>query len=181
MELPNPDSQVHENTSKEGSYSGTNQCKIQITQKINHEGEINRARYMPSNPNLIATRTVMGPVYLFDRTKHSNTPKSDGVCMPDLVLLGHEKEGYGLSWHPGTFKSHLLASSSDSIICHWYALSQLLHDNKSRDVEGMTKESRTLDPFRSYTGHTAWVEDVQWHPMHDTLFASVGDDKQLMM
>ena len=30
--------------------------RIQITQRINHEGEVNRARYMPQNPDLIATK-----------------------------------------------------------------------------------------------------------------------------
>ena len=31
--------------------------KIEITQKIVHKGEVNRARYCPQNPNLIATKT----------------------------------------------------------------------------------------------------------------------------
>lgn len=30
--------------------------RIQVTQRINHEGEVNRARYMPQNPDLIATK-----------------------------------------------------------------------------------------------------------------------------
>ena len=30
--------------------------RIQITQRINHDGEVNRARYMPQNPDLIATK-----------------------------------------------------------------------------------------------------------------------------
>ena len=31
--------------------------KIEIIQKIVHKGEVNRARYCPQNPNLIATKT----------------------------------------------------------------------------------------------------------------------------
>lgn len=30
----------------------------QATQLINHEGEVNRARYCPQNPHLLATKTV---------------------------------------------------------------------------------------------------------------------------
>jgi len=39
------------------SYGGT-AGKIVITQQINHDGEVNRARYMPSNATIIATKTV---------------------------------------------------------------------------------------------------------------------------
>jgi hypothetical protein len=41
-------------------------AKIEITQKINHEGEVNRARYNPKNPYLIATKSPSADVYVFD-------------------------------------------------------------------------------------------------------------------
>lgn len=47
---------------------------------------------MPQNPDLIATKTVMGEVYIFDRTKHPSQPTND-VCKPDIILRGHTKEG----------------------------------------------------------------------------------------
>lgn len=65
---------------------------MQITQSINHTGEVNRARYMPQNPDLIATKTVMGEVYVFDRTKHPSQPIGN-ECKPDITLRGHTKEG----------------------------------------------------------------------------------------
>lgn len=51
---------------------------------------------MPKNCNIIATRTVYGSVYIFDRSRHASTPSSDGICRPDIKLVGHEKEGYFL-------------------------------------------------------------------------------------
>lgn len=75
------------------TYGGA-ECKISIVQQINHDGEVNRARYMPGNPDIIATRTCHGPVYIFDRTKHTSVPAQDGVCSPDIKLMGHTKEGY---------------------------------------------------------------------------------------
>ncbi|RUS21863.1 putative histone-binding protein Caf1 [Endogone sp. FLAS-F59071] len=105
-----------------GSYGGYNGARVKVTQKIPHDGEVNRARYMPQNPNLIATKTRHGDVFVFDRTKHESIPK-----------------------------------------------------------DGANKEQRVLDPLRVYTGHTASVEDVAWHGLHDTLFASVGDDMRLMI
>lgn len=68
-------------------------ARIRVTQTINHAGEVNRARYMPQNPDLIATKTVRGEVYVFDRSKHeSNAPKNGG-CKPNIVLKGQTKEG----------------------------------------------------------------------------------------
>lgn len=56
-----------------GSVSG----KIEIEIKINHEGEVNRARYMPQNPCIIATKTPSSDVLVFDYTKHPSKP---GFC-----------------------------------------------------------------------------------------------------
>ena len=71
------------------------QARINVVQKINHEGEVNRARYMPQNPDLIATKTVSGEVLIFDRTKHPSEPdrNAHGVCKPDIRLVGQKLEG----------------------------------------------------------------------------------------
>jgi histone-binding protein RBBP4 len=76
-----------------GGYTIPSQPRIQIIQKINHSGEVNRARYMPQNPDLIATKSVSGEVLIFDRTKHSSEPERGGVCKPDIRLVGQNKEG----------------------------------------------------------------------------------------
>ncbi|KAK2107153.1 Histone-binding protein rbbp4 [Saguinus oedipus] len=64
-----------------GSVSG----KIEIEIKINHDGEVNRARY-PS-----------------------------GECNPDLCLHGHQKARYGLSWNPYLSGHLLSASDDHTI------------------------------------------------------------------
>ncbi|KAN0064497.1 Histone acetyltransferase type B subunit 2 [Thecaphora frezii] len=149
-----------------GSYSATT-ARLSIVQKINHDGEVNRARYCPQNCDLIATRTVMGETYVFDRTKHSNTPDADGKCRPDIVLKGQKKEGYGLAWSPLKM-GHILAASEDTTVCHW-------------DINAYKKGDNTLSPLQTYRGHTAIVEDVAWHNHHESLFGSVGDDRQLLI
>ncbi|KAJ2994112.1 Histone-binding protein rbbp4 [Globomyces sp. JEL0801] len=125
------------------------------------------ARYMPGNPDIIATRTVAGPVYIFDRTKHTSQPDPSGKCSPDITLVGHTKEGYGMSWHPKK-DGHLLTASEDTTICAW-------------DISGYVKDKNTMEPSRVYRAHTAWVEDVAWSPLISPLFASVGDDRKLMI
>ncbi|KAI8614949.1 WD40-repeat-containing domain protein [Chytriomyces sp. MP71] len=151
--------------SEAGGYGGA-ESKINVIQRINHDGEVNRARYMPGNSNIIATRTIYGPVYIFDRARHPSNPK-DNVCIPEIKLVGHTKEGYGVSWHPKT-EGHILSASEDTTICLW-------------DIKGSTKERRELDALRTFTGHSAWVEDVAWHELNESIFASVGDDKKLFM
>ena len=62
-----------------GSVSG----KIEIEIKINHEGEVNRARYMPQNPCVLATKTPSSDVLVFDYTKHPSKP---GIATHYLIL-----------------------------------------------------------------------------------------------
>ncbi|KAF7337570.1 Histone acetyltransferase type B subunit 2 [Mycena sanguinolenta] len=141
--------------------------RIQITQKINHEGEVNRARYMPQNPDLIATKAVTGEVLVFDRTKHSSEPERGGVCKPDIRLVGQTREGYGLAWSP-VKAGNVLGASEDTTVCHW-------------DVNSYTKAKTSIEPTNVFRGHTSVVGDVDWHPTKENVFASVGDDKMLMM
>ncbi|GBG77620.1 hypothetical protein CBR_g24066 [Chara braunii] len=146
---------------------GTANGKVQVIQQINHDGEVNRARYMPQNPFLIATKTVSAEVYVFDYSKHPSKPSQEGICNPDLRLRGHRTEGYGLSWSP--FKEgHLLSSSDDAQICMW-------------DIMAASKSTRILDVKHMYQAHMGIVEDVAWHLKHEYLFGSVGDDRQLLI
>ena len=71
--------------------------KFEIAIKINHEGEVNRARHMPQAPKIIATKTNKGEVHIFDYFKHPSVP-TDSAVKPELKLTGHTGEGYGLCW-----------------------------------------------------------------------------------
>lgn len=152
-----------------GEYGGFGNCraKFELDIKINHEGEVNRARYMPQKPSVIATKTPTSDVLVFDYTKHPSKPNPDGRCNPDLRLKGHTKEGYGLSWSPNN-EGHLLSASDDSSICLW-------------NVDAATKESRTMDALSTFRAHSGIVEDVTWHLLHPTTFGSVADDHKLMI
>lgn len=58
-----------------GSVSG----KIEIDIKINHDGEVNRARYMPQNPFIIGTKTPSADVLVFDYSKHPSRPGGENL------------------------------------------------------------------------------------------------------
>jgi len=173
VHLPKPSAEISaeqydDERGELGAHSASDP-KIKVVQSIPHPGEVNRARYMPQKPDLIATKTVMGSVLVFDRTKHPNSPPPSAEVKPDITLSGHTKEGYGLAWSPLQSKAgHLLSASEDQTVCHW-------------DINAYAKGNAQLDPLAVYRGHTSIVEDVAWHCSQDNIFASVGDDKQLLV
>lgn len=111
-------------------------------QQINHEGEVNRARYMPQNQFYIATKTVSAEVYVFDYSKHPSKPPQDGQCNPDIRLRGHKTEGYGLSWSP-IKDGHLLSGSDDAQICLW-------------DIRGTPKQNRVIEALQIFQVYSAF-------------------------
>ena len=97
LNLPNPVSEADprhydEERAEIGGYgAGGDETKFNDI-KIPHEGEVNKARYMPQNPDLIATMSPSGNVFIFDRTKQGSIT-SGAQCRPDMTLEGHKKEG----------------------------------------------------------------------------------------
>lgn len=136
--------------------------QVEITQKILVDGEVNRARSMPQNSNIVAAKTCNSEVYVFDFTKERGNGRD-----PDFRLRGHDKEGYGLSWSPFK-KGYLLSGSNDHKICLW-------------DVLAESQENKVLDAVHVYEGHESVVEDVSWHLKNENLFGSAGDDCNLII
>jgi histone-binding protein RBBP4 len=96
--LPNPPSELDpgrydEEKEELGGYGGGAECRLTIQQRMVHEGEVNKARYMPQKPDLIATMCADGNALIFDRTKHPLQPKDLKTCIPQVTLSGHKKEG----------------------------------------------------------------------------------------
>ena len=177
VQLPNPPKpnvkDFNEETGEFGGYStgGKNsvEVKFNVVQKIPHPGEVNKARYQPQNPNIIATMCTDGRVLIWDRSKHSSHPAKDkeNVHNPDIALVGHEKEGYGLSWSPHQ-SGHLATASEDCTVRIW-------------DTTRASKSVRELNETAKYTHHSAIVNDVQYHPIHTSIIGTVSDDLTLQM
>ncbi|KAJ6237188.1 wd40 repeat family [Anaeramoeba flamelloides] len=150
-----------------GNFTFDEEMKGEI--KINNEGkyfkythrlkantEINRARYNPFDPQIIATKNADGKIYLYNLEKEEN---------PFAILKGHDKEGYGLSWNK--YKQGLLLSGSyDNKICVY-------------DLERFG--SKKIQPKKIFNIHNNVVEDVEWLPQTDSVFGSVSDDKKFIL
>lgn len=167
IELPNPASpELKDVDEARGEAGGFGYAKkpfaFEIIQKINHPSEVNKARYQPQNPDIIASLAVDGRVLIFDRTKHPLSPKNDEFKC-EVELIGHEEEGFGLSWSP-LLEGHIVTGNEDNTVRTW-------------DVKGgYSKSSNTINATATYTVHSATVNDVQYHPMHSFLIGSVSDD-----
>ncbi|MCO5569680.1 hypothetical protein L7F22_023396 [Adiantum nelumboides] len=118
LPLEDADADALQDGTSDSASLGSQFCKVQIVQQINHAGEVNRARYMPQKPVVIATKTVSSEVYVFNYTKHPSKPSQEKQCSPELRLRGHTTEGYGLSWS-ALKEGYLLSGSDDAKICLW--------------------------------------------------------------
>ena len=125
-----------------------------------------RARYMPQNPFIVATKSADTDVFIFDTSKHPSDPGNNKAFSPQTRLKGHDSEGYGMGWSTKK-EGYLLSGSDDKKICMWNVAAC-----------GSNTEAQ---PEATFLGHTNVVEDVNWHYFNPDMFASVGDDKQLLV
>lgn len=177
---PSISSNIHNTTSSTISNIHNNMStpgKIDIRMKIKHLGEVNRARYMPQNHFIVATRGPDPELYIFDLSKHSSFPDEDSLCAPQCVCVGHEKEGYGLAWSP-LKEGMLLSGSEDKTVNLWNA-NHLIHNNSTSGSTG--SDNNQINPDFTFLGHTDAVEDVAWHAHDANMVGSVGDDRSIML
>ncbi|CAN6205191.1 unnamed protein product [Urochloa humidicola] len=131
---------------------------VSVSRVAPHRGEVNRARCMPQQPFTVATKTCLDEVHVYHL--------GDGKSSADVVLRGHEAEGYGLAWSPMK-KGWLLSGSYDKKICLWDLASG--------------SGAPVLDAQQVFEAHEDLVEDVAWHLKDENIFGSVGDDCKLMV
>ena len=66
---------------------------IIMQHEVEHDGEVNRIKHHPKKTNLIATRTPLGEVHIFDKV---NFKTGKVKIDPKIKLSGHDYEGYSL-------------------------------------------------------------------------------------
>lgn len=166
VKLPKDEAEVDVNKydeSGQDANGSADQYRIAVHTRICHPGEVNRARYNPKNPFMIATKTVSGDVLLFDYSKHPTRPNIEGVVNAQATLKGHSAEGYALDW--STVNDHFVASGADdNLVCVW--------DTKSGSCDSA---------LVTLTGHSRAVEAVAWNYFNPSSVVSVGDDRRILL
>mmetsp|Transcript_11273 Transcript_11273/g.25277 ORF Transcript_11273/g.25277 Transcript_11273/m.25277 type:complete len:525 (+) Transcript_11273:199-1773(+) len=165
--------------------------KITVRMKIKHEGEVNRARYMPQNHFVVASRGPQAEVYVWDLSKHPSFPDESSPFAPQAMCVGHTKEGYGLAWS-GHTAGRLISGSEDTTVCLWdvSAVTSARRDgteasaaatSTSTSSSSTSSSGTQIQPLSIFRGHTDVVEDVDWHHRDPNLIGSVGDDRTIMV
>jgi histone-binding protein RBBP4 len=145
--------------------------KVDYKMKVRFPGEVNRARAMPQNHFIVAARGPDPNIYVIDRSKHPMRPVEGGHFTPQLTLQGHKSEGYALAWSK-LKEGHLLSGGDDQTVCLW---------DVNRGLSNTSTNNNTIDPLAVFKGHTATVEDVDWHAKDPNLFGSVSDDRSIRL
>eukprot|EP01083_Nonionella_stella_P187665 690081_1 len=150
--------------------------RLEVIQTVNHETEVHRARFMPQNPNVVATNPNTEDVLIFDLSKHAAKGARDGISVPDARLRGHHKEGYGLAWNHHA-EGQLVSGSRGPVVCMW--------DINAAPTPAPEPSSGgsgpSIAPLARFEGHTDMVEDVAWSCHHKTVFGSCSDDRKVMI
>lgn len=164
--LPLPSSEIDLRTEEGGEVKNHSKpgSVIHYKTRIRHDGEVNRARYMPQNSKLIATKAPSENVYVFDLSKHPELPIDDAV-RPQHKCTGHGSEGYGISWNPN-LEGQLLSGAGDGTVCIW-------------DLKEAGSEIAPLNKFSDV--HADGVEGVDWHKHNNYMFGSVGNDSNVLL
>lgn len=156
VDLDLPSASYRSDPAQEGALPN----RLRIRQKIDHEGEVNKARHSPLDPRLVASLAPSGETFVFDRDALPSF-SSDHMCRPLLRLKYHTKESWGLAWSPST-RSQLLTGSEDTTIAVWDLSSPSLPQNVLKH-------------------HTAIVNDVQYSLKNSNLFGSASEDASMKL
>jgi len=134
---------------------------------IKHPGAVNRVRSMPQSPQIVASWSDTGNVFIWDINAHLRTLgalpggslSATPINTPIFTFQGHKDEGFAMDFSPvkpGAFISGDCAKG----IYLW-------------QIENSGKCSVDSTPF---SGHSKSVEDIQWSPTEATVFASCSVD-----
>ena len=143
--------------------------------EVHHKGGINRIRCMKQeNQAIVATWGDTGHVQIWDLSSHmkmlhsekigprTQKNKTKQVHQTPLHMIQHSSEGYAMDWSSAKGNFSLLTGDCNGQI---YLTA---HDG--------TLVNWNTD-MQSFQGHTASVEDLQWSPAEETVFASCSVDK----
>ena len=122
----------------------------------------------PGRPptTLTASMTESTNVFIHDVTPHLASFDTPGTIItpqqnkPVSTIRAHKSEGYAVDWSPNHPNGKLLTGDNDGLV----------YMTTRTDGGGWVTDNR---PFQ---GHTGSVEEIQWSPSEQSVFASASSD-----
>ncbi|ORD99041.1 HAT2 [Hepatospora eriocheir] len=182
----------------ESLVSGNISLNVQQTIPV-FDNEINRARFCPQSPSIVACKTESADLLIYDTSKH---PYDDPVGKPNGVLKGHQDGGYAVSWNTKEF-GELISGGRDKRVCVFNINNGLvntyneIHSSIVNDlcfscfnpkvfISGAEDGSIRIVDMRNSehtslisSAHSGTIECVDFSPFKAELFASGSSDKSI--
>lgn len=146
--------------------------KINVLQKINHLGDVNKLRYMPQNPDMIASSNNLGDLVIYDRTKHASFKNSligedTDIDKPQLHLISVQNPSsadiFAIDWN----------KQKEGLIVSAHADGNInLFDIKSKFI---SKDILNINESEHFDNGNVGINDIEWTPNHDSIFSFVDD------
>ncbi|KFD56460.1 hypothetical protein M514_02564 [Trichuris suis] len=146
---------------------------FRVVKAVAVDREINRARYMPQRPNIVALKCQTPEVAVINLDNTQSCEANEQLIIDELdrvnsvKLSGHSDEGFGLSWNQ-TYAGYLLSGSHDGVVCVW-------------DVSKAMESESARTPIHKWNRCAVPVNDVTWNAKDASVFAYVTDDGQLIL
>lgn len=202
----NPTSLLNQYDPILGEFGGyqTSRTQFKMHQLLEHSGEVNRARYLPQNPSIVATASSDGLVYLFDCTKHpldprNNTSSSATIAAATIASATSSASRYsGLSESvvnsafnksfgvPNPRPDMIMQSHSSEVSSlSWNQFKHGILASGSFDRTVVIWDIKTwrsgshLAPASILKTHQDIINDLEWHQFNPALLGSVSDDGEI--
>lgn len=155
---------------EEFELSTVSKNKLSVNQTINHLGDVNKLKYMPQNPDVIASSNNMGDFLVYNRTKHSTIKTLMGeseINEPQLRLVNPSHPSsidiFAFDWNKQK-EGVVVAGSMDGVIS--------LYDIR---IGYASKRGNVISSTWDYLNNIG-INDIEWVPTHDSVFLSADDN-----
>lgn len=148
------------------------------------QGDCNRARCQPHNPDLIAAASSDGSLYVFNKTKHGKSSS-----MARSISQQQQQQNFQARLFVGDPSVHTLDNTNEAVSLAWnphregtlgacYSQGQIqLWDLKRFSLADPT----ITTPETTINFDSNGVNDIHWMPMHDSLFSACGESNKLAL
>lgn len=151
--------------------------RISVLQKINHLGDVNRARYMPQNPDVLASCNNIGDTVIYDRTKHANFKNllvgdASSISKPQIRLHGANqaaKDIFALDWNSN--KEGIIATGRVDGEINVFDLRKQLRSKEQQDIYADVV----------YENDGFGINDIKWMPQHDSMLIFADEKGAIQM
>lgn len=153
--------------------------KFHIEMKLSHHGEVQCARYMPSNSKIIATKNEWDELYIYDLSSISQSPEDElnvGIEPFDPTFeytidptKGYRSNYSNLCWNPEKEGILLSCYNTSKSIALWNI------DMSVMERQLVPKHVFT-DPHLINSSNDVYLKWTSWNNFHSTVFASGSSD-----